>query len=723
MYIDENKLLNELQAADAAGDTEHAKMVANKIQEQRTAFSQSVGFENNDIVNKYGIDGTIEKLKEQGLNYDPSEKMSGLERFAAGVGRGVTDIGQGVKQLAMRGGDAVGLVEPEDVAAYDQAIQKEAKLFDDHLGKRTSGSIGRIAGNVVASAPAGLVAGKALQGVTGMNNLANAGRVATVGRMGAQGAGIGAVEGAIQPVLNGGDYWDEKAGQVGMGAAFGGGITGTIGAVKGGRELLKDGVGKTVMHHASKPKSNKLLATVFGETDETAENIAAARRLGDEGMLSPADKSGGRLAQGMEALAEANAFTADEVLTKSTIPRLDKFKKSVEDYADNMSKKKIPVDQMGQAVQQLTKNATQKLVNNRSRMGQKMYGEIDRFAKGRKIIQLNNVRQVFDEIIDDARGVMGSDIQSISRQVSAMKKSLGDGSITAKQALRQLQAWNSNSAGNIFKNIEGFGAEKFYKSKLFNALMQDMDAVPGQVGDMVREANKAWGKYSREIKGLEVSILGRTAGNEMTSDVIGMVTNQIPPEKVIDTFKRAKPSQVAVAMRYMEKFDPSLANDFKANYLRMAIDDAMMNANYAGTPSVLNPTALLNSLGIKAGRKGIEGIDKLKTILKGTKGSPQFINDLVRIARIKGDAFGRNFSGTAQQAELSSIMKSLTSVMSSLSSAGSKIAGTAGHLFGVKTVAKALTGESDKFKPTRLPFNANQVDTAAAIGAPLVNQR
>ena len=98
--INESQLIAELEAADKAGVTAHAQMIADKIMEQRTAWSKANNFTNNNIVNKYGIEEADRQLREvYGGNYNAAEGMSNERQFAVSMGRGMMDPAQGVKQL------------------------------------------------------------------------------------------------------------------------------------------------------------------------------------------------------------------------------------------------------------------------------------------------------------------------------------------------------------------------------------------------------------------------------------------------------------------------------------------------------------------------------------------------------------------------------------------------------------------------------------------------
>lgn len=76
--------------------------------------------------------------------FDPTVGMSGTDRFLAGVGKAMTDVGRGVGQM-------VGLVDRGDVAASRQ--------LDAPLMNTGAGAAGNFAGNVAMLAPTAMIPG------------------------------------------------------------------------------------------------------------------------------------------------------------------------------------------------------------------------------------------------------------------------------------------------------------------------------------------------------------------------------------------------------------------------------------------------------------------------------------------------------------------------------------------------------------------------------------
>ena len=147
--------------------------------------------------------------------YDPTEGMSTADKFFAGAGKAITDVGRGVGQLARdvmptRAADALGLPTQADI--------DEAKRLDAPLMRTTAGTVGNVTGNVAAALPAMFIPGA--QGLGGA-------------------AATGAVMGLTQPVATGESRLKNVA--MGAGAGAAGVVAGRVLAAgaKGAKALVE----------------------------------------------------------------------------------------------------------------------------------------------------------------------------------------------------------------------------------------------------------------------------------------------------------------------------------------------------------------------------------------------------------------------------------------------------------------------------------------------------
>lgn len=175
---------------------------------------------------------------------DPTAGMSGLEKFTAGAGKAVADLGRGAGQW-------LGLVSRDDVA--------EARKRDEALMKTGAGQIGNVAGNVAMLAPTAMI--------PGANTYTGA-------------ATIGAITGAMQPSTSTG----ETLTNIGLGGAGGAG-------------------GKFIGDKAAAAVTNARAQAAQAAT-QNAQRVGAARQAMDAGyVIPPADITNSKLVEAVSGLS------------------------------------------------------------------------------------------------------------------------------------------------------------------------------------------------------------------------------------------------------------------------------------------------------------------------------------------------------------------------------------------------------------------------------------
>jgi hypothetical protein len=203
------QLERALRAADAAGDTEGATVLARELSRVRQS-SGSGGI----------VDGFKEYIKDPIGNTTRTLADLGLGMYRGF--KNVTDAGLQAGYHAVGQGDRA-----------DQVIRDQKAQYDAATKGRIFAPVGEVIGNVAATLP--IAPGAA---ATGMGRVAQAG-------------GLGALTGAAQPVYEGDNFLAEKAKQAGIGGlagAAGGTITEGISRVLAPRTapqvrtLLDEGV-------------------------------------------------------------------------------------------------------------------------------------------------------------------------------------------------------------------------------------------------------------------------------------------------------------------------------------------------------------------------------------------------------------------------------------------------------------------------------------------------
>lgn len=214
------------------------------------------------------------------------EKPNAMAR----VGRGMMDVGQGMKQLWLMATD------PEAAKQYTKSVNDEIAMYEKGRGKDAGIDWMRIGGNIAATAPAILIPG------------ANA---ATLGGRMAAGAGSGAVANSTM-------FSDEatagaKLGQAALGGVAGGVMPAAItGAVKAGAGTVNagmDALGRTIR-------------AATGQTGNTQVNITLQQTLASRGIdfnkLSGEAKAA-LAADVRETLKAGATLNADELERKAAM--------------------------------------------------------------------------------------------------------------------------------------------------------------------------------------------------------------------------------------------------------------------------------------------------------------------------------------------------------------------------------------------------------------------
>lgn len=153
-----DELSRALIAADKAGDVQAAKILAGEITRMRTQPAAPA------------------------TRYDPTEGMSGLEKFNAGVGKAFSDAGLGIRQR-------LGMVSDADV--------EESRRLGAPLMNTKAGLAGNIGGNVAMLAPTALIPGAGtVPAAAAMGGLIGAIQPSTSVRENVLNIGLGAAGGA-----------------------------------------------------------------------------------------------------------------------------------------------------------------------------------------------------------------------------------------------------------------------------------------------------------------------------------------------------------------------------------------------------------------------------------------------------------------------------------------------------------------------------------------------
>lgn len=211
------------------------------------------------------------------IQYDnapnPTEGMGGMQKFNAGVGKAMTDMGRGAAQL-FGGGPSASDVD-------------ETKRLDAPLMKTGAGVAGNVAGTITALTP--------LAVVPGANTVAGAGA-------------LGMLAGSLQPTRDAGErLWNQ-----GMGAVLGGGTQALAGP---GARMVGDWAGRRQANLAAQEGKDAVLNQTLREGKEAGFMLPPSEsgQGGVRGWINRRlEGIGGKAAIGQE-LQIRNSAVADDL--------------------------------------------------------------------------------------------------------------------------------------------------------------------------------------------------------------------------------------------------------------------------------------------------------------------------------------------------------------------------------------------------------------------------
>jgi len=576
--------------------------------------------------------------------YNPTDDMSGWERFMAGAGRAVNAANDAGEQMAayMPGFNiprqVSGMIDPRINQQMEQRIAETARI-DKPLLDTDGGSYGDMAGNAALT-----VAG-------GLGSLPAKGAAWTARALAA--AGIGAREGALggilDPVQNasGNGFIDEKAKQVATSAGTGAAAGGVLNRAGAALEMFNPKNATAALLNAFSSGANK--------TNIADEGEALAKRLNVD--FTPAQVSGGKAQTMAENLARQSIVSREiaEASDRKRVGQLkEAFDRTLKGVIDTESSPAIA----GERIQGAVKNITRNIEDLRDSTARKDYDAVRRLTQGQKLpMSFNNTATKFQELLDSAEGI---GVEGQNKLAAFAKQQLGNAAEGAKtgpamgdldKLLKVRQFLSKVSGGKA--SITGDREDKAIAVGLLKAIDQDIDesaaAIGGDLGGALSKANKNYRAYTNELDSVDMSVLGKILGEDMAGAAKSGGFNSIAPEDAFKKLAGKTPSELAIARKMLENSQQGqeALQLFKRGMLQDALDKAMAFPPSAGVNNaVLNPTKLASSIG---DRKKLEALFTTKELAE--------VDDILNGARRLGDKTGYNFSGTAPASEAIGLMQ------------------------------------------------------------------
>lgn len=615
--------------------------------------------------------------------YRVSDEMSLGGRLLAGYGRGVTELGQGIKQLGLHAGEKIGLVDPQTVADYDRHVADEAALWHGDLGDSWSGKIGNFTGQMVTTAPVGAA------GIIGRGSLAARGILPSAGMS----AGQGAVAGALQPVESGdpGTFWSDKGVQTTVGGAFGAGTNlGLRGAGGLIERLMPSNIPKQAQNASARLMNRINKKANASDFAAEGERLAQATGVG----LTPAQVSGSKAGNMLENAAR-QSFHSRDLAFQGDAARIQQLADHFDNVIARVSSQEVSPALAGQQVQTATRKLVRSLEDWRSKVASEDYGRLREMVKDAGPIEPKATHALLTEIAAEAEGVGTPGADALARfarkqlantnpaardaltdidkavlsHFGGTKNLTGDALAAAErmspgigERLRAGAGISAPAQGSLEKlfelrsylskvssgqaKISGENQDRRLAARLLQTIDEDLETageqIGGDVGKMLKLANARYRELSKQIDSVKGSPLGKALGEDFAGALQTGEFNSLAPEKIFERVSRLKPTELGVVRGLLEKDQPKAWKTLRAAVLQDAVEKAkQMPATAGANTPVLRPSMLVKNLEDRKRLKALFDEDELKQIYDG-----------LDVARRLSDMTGFNTSGTAGMAEL-----------------------------------------------------------------------
>lgn len=651
-----------------------------------------------------------------------TDSMSGLERFRAGIGKGLVDTGEGAVQALVDQAsrpipalaDIFANINPEAAKQAESILLRPQQAMREHVAERRkldedltntgAGWLGSFTGNLAGTLPLAGV-GVAARGV---------GAARAIG----QNALAGAFQGSLQPVVSD----EERTKNSALGAAFGGGLAAAgRGVMRAAEEVLPANTLSRVMNYFGNKANQKPYA---------AESEALAQRTGID--FTPGMVSGGKAQTALENMSRQSvfsadtAFQADEKIANQAI-------QYVRTVMDRISRDNLSPQGIGEGVQKTVRGAVEKIAESREQTAAKQFGAIRQMVGDAPVVDYTATKKALQDILGDFGDVVGGDAARIRSQAQGLLDEIlqkADGvSLDAARRARSFYGAASRGRSNIFDDVSP-DLNRRLAAKMYGAMSDDLDAAgaridqaagfgqnmpvaggvqPVRPSELLKQANDDYRRHSQLLEAVKNSPLKRLLGDEFSVEDF-MTVNTLPPETVIQRMGAMKPSEMNMVRDFMEKNAP----DTWQQYKRMLVDDALSAAETAPTSAGANHVPFNASGFMRAlGGDKPEKVEQLRAIFNPSEMSE--VMDAMQAARRLGDKFGANFSGTGPFNEVSQMSRSFVDSLKNMSVSG--IAGAASPIIGLQGVARMMLnsdGRKGLIELAKLPPGSKKANDLAA---------
>jgi ElaB/YqjD/DUF883 family membrane-anchored ribosome-binding protein len=575
-------------------------------------------------------------------------------------------------------------------------------MVGDALGMDTGGALNRLLTRIGVPQPES-ASERVAQDVAGA--MAGGGGVSKLAQMAAPTSMVGQ---GVQQALVQGQGMQTAAAAASGGAA---GVTREMGGGPAAQSIagLVAGVGVPAAAQAARGFVPNMLAKSIQKSDATPFAQEGERLAKETGIdLTLGSRSGNKQVLGLENTARQYGPTADrvqEIDVKIANQAIDRVKS----LADKITTSKIDPETLGSRIESTVKTAATRLDEMRSKVADRDYGRVRELAGDKPVIGLTNFQEELQKIIAQNENVVGADAQKVVSQAKAALEKVGStlgNTVDEAMKARRFYGQAAKGAANVFDDVSP-NMNRNLAARLFGAINRDFEQASSQVAPGLKNAldtaNGNYKKFTQSLEYLEKSALGKLVGEDLADAALsGKSVSTTSGESIIKKINGLDPSTRKTSMEILNRWNPELTKQVKANFLRGALDEGMAIApSEKGASQVpISFNKFLSALGSKK----VYFEKNLESYGFSSKEISDIRDTAVAMMRA-GDRTGYNYSNSSVQNQAMEVAGALGKSAGSAASgdvvgAAKGITGAgfsiAGKFFGLNKIADAMASEEGR---------------------------
>lgn len=532
--------------------------------------------------NRAGIPKSPQKSIMRALVNDlQKDLIRETERGSAGrllkFGKGMSDIGEGVKQLSLGLAEEIGLVPEGSQDAFTQKTDEEKRLFIEQFNKdfgdEIQFDIAELGGKVAPFFVLGPLSAP------------------TAGGQVALGTGIGAATGATAYIPK--DAEETRLNNTLWGAGLGGSFSALFNTFPAARQAFRKWLGASAR--------TKEATSALQLSERTGIDFKLTQ-ITDDPLALQVEKIAEETISGQRAAGELAKRQINQA-TKFWVKAMRSFDKKKSDFGDKLQTAfnrtlGDPAEGTG-------------LLGARARQAKIDYKAVQEASKGKRVIPVDNFNSKLIEIIKQSRSSENPEKVKLAKQLLATARRVKDGKVSGikMQDLMETYGNAAKGSGRIFSDIDP-SIERGASKALFKALSKDLDK--GTKGSFagaaeLKAARDNYLKNSQAIDDLEKSGLYNLFGAKVpkTSD------------ELKNTIMNMKADKIKGVMGLLHKTDPELKRSLQRFWVEEHLRKATKLSTF-DTPN-FNPETFLS---IKSGKN-----EKAFNAIFDTPESRRLMND------------------------------------------------------------------------------------------------